>query len=71
MENTGYYPGEEFYFLGYNEVESQPTFLRNTSPPSSESKIKPINKPARSRYLHLGLFLGPDEGGEIVLRNVA
>jgi hypothetical protein len=40
---------EEFYLLGYNAVqsaESQPTFLSNKSPPSSELKSKPSRKPA-------------------------
>jgi hypothetical protein len=38
---------EELYLLGYNamhSVESQPTFRRNMSPPSSGSKNKPSNK---------------------------
>jgi hypothetical protein len=38
---------EEFCLLGYNpvySVESQPTFRRNMSPPSSGSKYKPSKK---------------------------
>jgi hypothetical protein len=38
---------DESYLLGYNvvqSVESQPTFVRNMSPP--RSKNKPSNKPA-------------------------
>jgi hypothetical protein len=40
---------EEYYFLGYNAVssiESQPTFQRDISPPSSGSKNKLNKKPA-------------------------
>jgi hypothetical protein len=40
---------EEFYLLGYNDVssvESQQTFRRNMSPPSSESKNNPSKKQA-------------------------
>jgi hypothetical protein len=40
---------EEYYLLWYNavySVESQPTFRRNISPPSSGSKNKQSKKPA-------------------------
>jgi hypothetical protein len=40
---------EEYYLLGYNtmkSVESQATFRRNISPPSSRSKNKPSKKQA-------------------------
>jgi hypothetical protein len=35
---------QESYLLVYNAVEIQPTFLSNMSPPSSESKNKPVKK---------------------------
>jgi hypothetical protein len=44
--SSGY---EEFYLLGYNAMqsnESQKTFWRNMSPPSSRSRNKPCKKPA-------------------------
>jgi hypothetical protein len=40
---------DEYCLLGYNAVKSggcQPTFERNTSPPSSGQKSKPSKKPA-------------------------
>jgi hypothetical protein len=40
--------GEEFYLLGYNELQSlksELTFRRDLSPPYSGSKNKPIKKP--------------------------
>jgi hypothetical protein len=41
-QSSGY---EEFYLMGYNGAssESQPTFWRIMSPPSSGSKKKPSN----------------------------
>jgi hypothetical protein len=45
---------EEFHVLGYNallSVESQPTFRRNISHPSSGSKNKPSKEPANSSCL--------------------
>jgi hypothetical protein len=44
---------EEYYLLGYSTVEivgTQPTFLRNMSPPSSGSKNKPSKKLAERRW---------------------
>jgi hypothetical protein len=45
---------KELYLLWYNamySVESQPTFQRNVSPPSSGSKNKASKKPAGSKFL--------------------
>jgi hypothetical protein len=56
-------------------VESQPTFRRNISPPSSGSKNKPNKKPALLvtcfySGFFLGLFFDPEEGGEMFLQIV-
>jgi hypothetical protein len=74
---------EEVYLLGYNtvqSVESKPTFRRNMSPPSSGSKNKPGAKQGSgsSGYschllqagFFLGLFVNPEDGGDMFLRNV-
>jgi hypothetical protein len=70
-----------FYLLGYNavwSVESRPIFRRNISTPSSGPKNKPSMKPESRALLaicvHAGflldLFLGPEDGGDMFLRNV-
>jgi hypothetical protein len=56
--------------------ESQLMFQRNTLHPSSESMNKPSKKPgSRACYLlHadflLGLFLDPQDGGNMFLQNI-
>jgi hypothetical protein len=54
-------------------VESQPTFCRNISLPSSGPKNKPSKKPA-CLLLHvdflLGVFFDPEVADDIFLRNV-
>jgi hypothetical protein len=59
-------------------VESQPTFQRNISPPSSGSKSKPSKKPAwkwMATCFHtgflLGLFFNHEDGGDIFLQNIS
>jgi hypothetical protein len=74
---------EEFYLPGYNaaySVESRQTFGRHMSPPFSRSNDKPSIKAARVGWqakfclqlagILLGLFFGPEEGGNMFLRNV-
>jgi hypothetical protein len=63
--------------LGYNvmySVESQSTFRRNMSPPSSESKNKPSRNLQSCYLLHagflLGLFFDPEDAGDMFLRNI-
>jgi hypothetical protein len=52
-------------------IESQPTFWRNMSSPSSRLKSKPNKKPARNRQqTKLGLPFNPEDGGDMFLRNV-
>jgi hypothetical protein len=56
-------PNLEFYPLGYNageSVDSQPTFWRNMSPPSSWSKNMPSTKPEDmlATCFHVGSLLG-------------
>jgi hypothetical protein len=54
-------------------VESQPTFQRNISPPSSGSN-KPSKIPAElATCFHAGILLGlfdPEDGDDTFLRNV-
>jgi hypothetical protein len=45
---------EEYYLLGYNVVESQPTFRRNISPPTC----------FHSGFL-FGKFFDPEDGGDV------
>jgi hypothetical protein len=62
---------EKFYLLGYNalqSVEIQPTFRRNMSPPSKQ-ETSVIAGGNRAGFL-LGLFLDPEDGVEMFLRNV-
>jgi hypothetical protein len=67
---------EEFYLLW--SAERQPTFRRNISPPSSGPKNKPSKKPdiraLLANLFHagflLGLFLCPEDGGDMFLRKV-
>jgi hypothetical protein len=57
----------EFYLLGHNamySVESQPTFRRNLSPPSSGSKNKLSKKPEKRWQAQT------EDGGDMFLRNV-
>jgi hypothetical protein len=65
-------PFEEFYLPGYNAVhsgESQPTFQRNMSPPSSWLKSKTNKKLTRSKKrlclpragFLLGLLFDPED----------
>jgi hypothetical protein len=73
----------EFCLLGYNAVyssENQPTFRRNMSSLSSESKNKPSKKPACKRDViaacfELGFFFRllfhPEDGCDIFIRNVS
>jgi hypothetical protein len=70
----------EFYLLGYKTVqseESQPTFRKNMSLLSSNSKSKPSKTPAWGSaccLLHavilLCLLLDPEDGNEMFLRNI-
>jgi hypothetical protein len=74
--------GEEFYFLGCNtvySVENQPTFRRNMSPPPSgpknkRNKLSMKQVASRLSMLYaavlLGLFFGPEGGGDMFLQNV-
>jgi hypothetical protein len=67
---------KEFYLLGYNatkSAESQPTFQRNLSPPSSRLMKNPCHKPA-CYLLHagflLGLFFNHEDGVNMFFRMV-
>jgi hypothetical protein len=46
-------------------VKSQPTFRRNISLPSSESKNKQSKKPEQKHVA--SLFFDPEDGGDIFL----
>jgi hypothetical protein len=71
---------EEFRLIRYNAVqstESQPTFQRNMSPPSSRSKDDPSKKPVKQScfcLLHAGFYLASffdtEDEGNMFLRNV-
>jgi hypothetical protein len=63
---------EKYSFLSFTAVQSRrsPSFQRDISHPSSASVSKPSKKPTRSRYPLLADFLlGPDDGGDTLLRN--
>jgi hypothetical protein len=55
-------------------MESQLIFQRNMSPQSSELKNKPSVKQAATFCLHtgllLGLFINPEDGGDMFLQKV-
>lgn len=65
---------EEYGLLGCNtmQLRDSPTSQRNVSPPSSESKSIPYNKPAEadSKQGLLGLLFNPDDGSNTLLRNI-
>jgi hypothetical protein len=68
---------QEFYILRYKtvySVESQPTFRRNISPPSSGSKQETSGKALLVTWFRdaslLCLFFDAENGGNMFLRNV-
>jgi hypothetical protein len=66
---------KEYHLLAYNAVNSaecQPTIRRNVLPPSSGSKksVKAGGMKRSAGFL-LGLFLDPEDGGNMFLRNVS
>jgi hypothetical protein len=67
---------EEFLLLGHNSVysvEHQRTYRRDISPPSSGLKYK-SSKFSFAIWFHagflLGLFIDPEDGNDMLLRNV-